>query len=68
MSYLFSAIVGIVQGLAEFLPISSSGHIIVAEKVLSLLDMKAAPTPGLLRHAAHGHPACGRGDFLEGLD
>lgn len=45
MSYLFSAIVGIVQGLAEFLPISSSGHIIVAEKLLSLLGYEGSANP-----------------------
>ena len=37
MDVLFSALMGIVQGLAEFLPISSSGHLIVAEKLLGLL-------------------------------
>ncbi len=45
MSYLFSAIVGIVQGLAEFLPISSSGHIIVAEKLLSRLGYEGSANP-----------------------
>ncbi len=37
MDMIFSAIMGIVQGLSEFLPISSSGHLIVAEKLLGLL-------------------------------
>ena len=37
MDVLFSALMGIVQGLSEFLPISSSGHLIVAEKLLGLL-------------------------------
>ncbi len=37
MDMLFSALMGIVQGLAEFLPISSSGHLILAEKLLGLL-------------------------------
>jgi undecaprenyl-diphosphatase len=37
MEWLFSALMGIVQGLSEFLPVSSSGHLIVAEKLLSLL-------------------------------
>ncbi|NLX83096.1 MAG: undecaprenyl-diphosphate phosphatase [Clostridiales bacterium] len=45
MSYLFSAIVGIVQGLAEFLPISSSGHIILAEKLLSQLGYEGSANP-----------------------
>jgi len=37
MDMLFSALMGIVQGLSEFLPISSSGHLILAEKLLGLL-------------------------------
>lgn len=45
MSIVFSAIVGIVQGLAEFLPISSSGHIIVAEKLLGLLGYEGSANP-----------------------
>lgn len=39
MNLLFSALMGIVQGLSEFLPISSSGHLIVAEKLLGLLGL-----------------------------
>lgn len=31
-----SIIVGIVQGLSEFLPISSSGHIVIAQEILGL--------------------------------
>jgi undecaprenyl-diphosphatase len=38
MNAIFSAIMGVVQGLSEFLPISSSGHLLVAEKLLGLLD------------------------------
>ena len=42
MNFLFSALMGIVQGLSEFLPISSSGHLIVAEKLLGLLGMQSS--------------------------
>lgn len=41
MNAVFSAIMGIVQGLSEFLPISSSGHLIVAEKLLGLLGYQS---------------------------
>ena len=36
MNAIFAAIMGLVQGLSEFLPISSSGHLILAEKLLGL--------------------------------
>src|ERR1700727_3313432 len=36
MSLLKIIILGIVQGLAELLPVSSSAHVVVAEKLLGL--------------------------------
>lgn len=42
MSILQAAILGLVQGLAEFLPISSSGHLILARAVMGISDEAAA--------------------------
>ncbi len=36
MSYLDAIILGVVQGLTEFLPISSSGHLVVVQKLLGI--------------------------------
>ena len=36
MNFLHSAILGLVEGLTEFVPVSSSGHLIVARKLMGL--------------------------------
>jgi undecaprenyl-diphosphatase len=36
MSYLQAVIIAIVQGITEFLPISSTGHMIIAESILGI--------------------------------
>ncbi|MFZ2039010.1 MAG: undecaprenyl-diphosphatase UppP [Minisyncoccia bacterium] len=36
MDYLFSTILGLVQGLTEFIPVSSTGHLIIVRSLLGL--------------------------------
>ena len=43
MSLLSSILLGLVQGLAEFLPISSSGHLAIAEHFLGQAGVPATP-------------------------
>lgn len=40
MTYWNAALLGLVQGLAEFLPISSSGHLAVLQNFLAIGDME----------------------------
>lgn len=42
MNVLQAIVLGLVQGLAEFLPISSSGHLILARAVMGISDEAAA--------------------------
>ena len=44
MNLLQAIILGIIQGLTEFIPISSSGHLIIAQKVMGL-DQPGGLTP-----------------------
>jgi undecaprenyl-diphosphatase len=38
MTIIESIIIAIVEGLTEFIPISSTGHMIIAEKLLGVTD------------------------------
>jgi undecaprenyl-diphosphatase len=50
MSLLESVICGIIQGLAEFLPISSSGHLAIAHALFNMSDPEGNLTFDLLLH------------------
>ena len=43
MSWLSAIILGLVQGVAEFLPISSSGHLAIAEHLLNMQGASEVP-------------------------
>lgn len=42
MNYVQAAILGLVQGLAEFLPVSSSGHLVIFKDILGLAEVPFA--------------------------
>ena len=51
MSLLSSILLGVIQGVAEFLPISSSGHLAIAQNLLGLkLEGSADGTFDVLLH------------------
>ena len=43
MSVLTAVVLGLVQGIAEFLPISSSGHLAIAEHLLNMQGAASVP-------------------------
>ena len=43
MSFFSSFLLGLIQGLAEFLPISSSGHLAIAQNLLGMQDAGVVP-------------------------
>ncbi len=43
MTFLSSVLLGLVQGIAEFLPISSSGHLAIAQNLLGMSDAGTVP-------------------------
>ena len=45
MSFLSSFLLGLIQGVAEFLPISSSGHLAIAQNLLGMQEAKVIAMP-----------------------
>ena len=43
MTYFNAIVLGLIQGLAEFLPISSSGHLAIAQNLLGMQDAGTVP-------------------------
>lgn len=52
VAYLQAIILGVVQGLAEFLPISSSGHIVIVDELLATYGGGTMPKTGLAMNVA----------------
>ena len=50
MSLLSSIILGLIQGVAEFLPISSSGHLAIAEHLLGMTGLEIPEFFDVLLH------------------
>lgn len=64
MTYWNAALLGLVQGLAEFLPISSSGHLAVLQNFLAIGDMENHMLFDVA--AASGDAGSGHSRVLEG--
>ena len=39
---------GIVEGVTEWLPISSTGHMLLVDEIINFTTKSATPTPGLM--------------------
>ena len=50
MNWWQSILIGVVEGLTEYLPVSSTGHILLMQKILGI-----APNPGPTREAANAY-------------
>ena len=66
MSILHSVVLGLIQGLGEFLPISSSGHLLLSRLFLGI--QTDTPAMKMLDIASHRNPSSCPDRFQEGLD
>ena len=58
MTLLHAVLLGLIQGVAEFLPISSSGHLAIAEHLLGQTGAAEIPghPGGRVRRLLAGYP------------
>jgi undecaprenyl-diphosphatase len=54
LDYLYVAILGALQGVTEFLPISSSGHLVIANELLAQTGLETLPDFVELNIVLHG--------------
>jgi undecaprenyl pyrophosphate phosphatase UppP len=50
MNLIFTIILGAVQGITEFLPISSSGHLILFRNFLNFEVLKSTNVPYIIKN------------------
>jgi undecaprenyl-diphosphatase len=55
VQFVYSVLIGIVQGVAEWLPVSSKTQVLLVSSYLLKLDYQQAYTFGLLMEIGTGH-------------
>jgi len=58
LDILFAIILGLIQGLTEFLPVSSSGHIELAKAILNIGDVEGSMLMTVVLHFATALSTC----------